>query len=83
MHLPSLSDWITIGIIGLLLFGERLPKVAQSFGKLVAEFKKELSSIAEELEKAAEAPSADAAPLSSPKHDAADATHGHDEGKTG
>ena len=42
-------EWVVIGIIGLLLFGKRLPEVGRSLGKGITEFKKGLSGIDEDV----------------------------------
>ena len=54
-------EMIVIGIVGLLIFGRRLPEVGKSLGKGIVEFKKGLSGIEDELsvdaQKAASGPS--------------------------
>ena len=51
------SDMIIIALIGLLLFGKRLPEVGKSLGKTVIEFKKGLRGIEDEIERATQEPS--------------------------
>jgi sec-independent protein translocase protein TatA len=45
-------EMVFLGIIALLLFGKRLPEVARSLGKGVTEFKKGLSGIEDEVDRA-------------------------------
>ncbi len=42
-------EMIVIGIVGLLIFGRRLPEVGKSLGKGIVEFKKGLSGIEDDL----------------------------------
>src|SRR5947199_8901184 len=49
MHIPFLDQWGIILIIGLLLFGKRLPEVGRSIGKGIVEFKKGLAGIEEDI----------------------------------
>jgi sec-independent protein translocase protein TatA len=50
-------NWLLIVLVGLLIFGKRLPEVGRSLGKGIVEFKKGLNGIEEELEQATRAPS--------------------------
>lgn len=50
--LPGGSEWIIILIIGLLLFGRRLPEVGRSIGQSIVEFKKGLKGVADDVEQA-------------------------------
>jgi sec-independent protein translocase protein TatA len=56
--LPSFNgpEVLIVGLIALLLFGNRLPSVMRSLGKSVTEFKKGISGIEEDIDNAAKAP---------------------------
>ena len=41
---------VVLGLLGVLIFGKRLPEVGKSLGKGIVEFKKGLSGIDTELE---------------------------------
>jgi TatA/E family protein of Tat protein translocase len=49
-------NWILIVLVGLLLFGKRLPEMGRSLGKGIVEFKKGLNGIEEEIEQASRTP---------------------------
>jgi sec-independent protein translocase protein TatA len=49
ISMPGGPEWIIIGIVGLLIFGKRLPDVARSLGKSVVEFKKGLKAVEDEI----------------------------------
>jgi len=51
-----------IGMVALLIFGNRLPSVMRSLGKSVTEFKKGMHSIEEEIEGAENEAPADQQP---------------------
>ena len=53
--LPGPEECIVIAVIGLLLFGKRLPEVGRSLGKGIVEFKKGLKGIEDEIETASSA----------------------------
>ena len=46
------QELLILGVIGILIFGKRLPEVGRSIGKGIVEFKKGLAGIDEEMEKA-------------------------------
>lgn len=50
LSLPNGTEWIIILVIGLLLFGRRLPEVGRSIGRSIVEFKKGIKGIEEEIE---------------------------------
>ena len=54
--LPSGSEWIILLVLGLLIFGRRLPEVGRSIGKSIVEFKKGIKGIEDEVETASNAP---------------------------
>jgi sec-independent protein translocase protein TatA len=41
-------EMVIVGIVGLLLFGKRLPDIARSLGSSVVEFKKGISGVEDE-----------------------------------
>lgn len=48
--MPGGMEWIVILVIGLLLFGRRLPDVARSVGKSIVEFKKGIKDVSSEID---------------------------------
>jgi len=48
MWMPGATELIVIGFFGLLVFGNRLPKVARSVGSSFIEFKKGLKGVEDE-----------------------------------
>ena len=49
MYMPGATEMIVIGILGVLIFGSRLPKIARGLGSSVVEFKKGLKGVADEV----------------------------------
>lgn len=49
LGMPGPGGMIIIGIIAILLFGNRLPEVARSLGKGLAEFKKGIAGVENEI----------------------------------
>jgi len=49
---PGLPELLIVGLIVLLLFGNRLPSVMRSLGKGITEFKKGVQGVEEDVEKA-------------------------------
>jgi sec-independent protein translocase protein TatA len=50
------SEMLILGVIGLLLFGKRLPEVARNLGKGMMEFKKGMYDIQDDVTSAANRP---------------------------
>ena len=48
--LPGGMEWIVILIVGLLLFGRRLPEIARSLGKSIVEFKRGIKDVRDDIE---------------------------------
>lgn len=46
-------EWFVVLIIGLLLFGRRLPEVGRGVGKTIVEFRKGIAGIEDEIDDAA------------------------------
>ena len=57
MGLPGGMEWVLILLLGLLLFGRRLPEVGRSMGKSIVEFKKGVAGIEDEIDQASKKPS--------------------------
>ncbi len=51
------QEMIVVAILGVLLFGKRLPEVGRSLGKGIVEFKKGLRGFEEEFDPSATTPS--------------------------
>lgn len=49
-NLPGGMEWVVILIVGLLLFGRRLPDVARSLGKSIVEFKKGIREVRDDID---------------------------------
>lgn len=57
LGLPQGWEWLAIVVVGLLLFGKRLPEVGRSLGRGIVEFKKGVKGIQDEIEsESSEAP---------------------------
>ncbi|MFO0963673.1 MAG: twin-arginine translocase TatA/TatE family subunit [Phycisphaerales bacterium] len=49
-------EWVIILVIGLLLFGSRLPSVGRNIGKSITEFKKGMKDAQEDIQNEVNAP---------------------------
>lgn len=52
---PGWQELLILAVIGILIFGKRLPEVGRSIGRGIVEFKKGLAGVDEEVEQAAAA----------------------------
>ncbi len=50
LGVPMGAEWIVIALLGLLIFGKRLPEVGKSLGQGIVQFKKGLKGVEEEIE---------------------------------
>jgi len=48
--MPGGTEWIILLVLGLLIFGRRLPEVGRSLGKGIVEFKKGIKGIEDDIE---------------------------------
>jgi sec-independent protein translocase protein TatA len=56
MGLPHGAEWIIILVVALLVFGpKKLPEIGKAVGRTVTEFKKGVSGIQSDIEKAGKA----------------------------
>lgn len=51
LGMPGGMEWLVIALLGLLIFGRRLPEVGKSLGRSIVEFKKGLKGADEELDR--------------------------------
>lgn len=67
--MPGGWEWIVLLVLGLIIFGRRLPDVGRSLGRSIVEFKKGIKGIEEEIEQESARPAArlaDQAPIADP-----------------
>ena len=50
--LPGGMEWVVVLVIGLLIFGKRLPEIARSLGRGVVEFKRGIKGIEDDIDHA-------------------------------
>jgi sec-independent protein translocase protein TatA len=69
--LPAGGEWIVLLVLGLLIFGRRLPEVGKSLGRGIVEFKKGIKGLEDEIEEESSKPApkriAEDAPRELPK----------------
>jgi len=54
ISLPGHWELLALAVIGLLIFGKRLPEVGKSLGRSIVEFKKGLKGVEDDLDRAIE-----------------------------
>lgn len=47
---PGTMEWVVLLVLGLLVFGKRLPEVGRSVGRSIVEFKKGIKGIEDDIE---------------------------------
>ena len=52
--MPGGWEWIVIGLLGLLIFGNRLPEVGRKLGEAIVGLKKGLQGVKDEIDNAGE-----------------------------
>jgi sec-independent protein translocase protein TatA len=57
LHLPWGAEIIVIAIVGLLIFGKRLPEIGRSLGRSIVEFKRGVRDIEHDVNESANRPS--------------------------
>ena len=73
MFSPGPAEMMIILVIGVLLFGKRLPEVGRSLGKGIIEFKKGVRGIEDEIESSSNSTGASTANNQADDYDAATA----------
>jgi sec-independent protein translocase protein TatA len=56
LGMPMGSEWLVIGLLGLLIFGKRLPEVGKAVGKTLKQFREGMNGMKEEIADAVDAP---------------------------
>mgnify|MGYP001544796743 CR=1 FL=1 len=64
--MPDLPELLIVALIGLLLFGKRLPEVGRSVGKTIIEFKKGMREVEQEVRNSDTPPPAQQPPALAP-----------------
>jgi len=60
--MPQGFEWVVIGLLGVLLFGKRLPEVGKSVGQMIVNFKKGMKEASDEISNAGEVPASKTLP---------------------
>jgi sec-independent protein translocase protein TatA len=54
--MPGGTEWIILLVLGLLIFGRRLPEVGKSLGRGIVEFKRGIKGIEDDVEEESSRP---------------------------
>ncbi len=54
--LPGHMEFVVLAVLGLLIFGRRLPEVGRNVGRSIVEFKKGIKGIEDEIEDESSSP---------------------------
>ncbi len=54
--LPGHGEWIILLVLGLLIFGRRMPDVARSIGRSIVEFKRGIRAVDDDIEQESSKP---------------------------
>jgi TatA/E family protein of Tat protein translocase len=54
--MPMGSEWLVIGLLGLLIFGKRLPEVGRAVGTTFKQFREGMNGVKKEISDAVDAP---------------------------
>ncbi len=73
MWTPGPIEIIAVAILGLLLFGKRLPSIARSIGRSLVEFKQGMREVTDEVNHAVENEDADTPAAADPETNTNDA----------
>jgi len=68
-------EWIILLVIGLLIFGRRLPEIGRSIGKTIVEFKKGMNEVTPDLNAPVQGTGAGGAPGAQHTHGAPHGGH--------
>ncbi len=49
--MPSTGEWVVLLVVGLLIFGRRLPEVGKSLAKTIAQFRRGLQDFKRDMDK--------------------------------
>lgn len=49
--MPSTGEWVVLLVVGLLIFGRRLPEVGKSLAKTIAQFRRGLQDFRRDMDK--------------------------------